>query len=233
MRVQTRWKLAALAAVGFAFVPPGTAEGQTIASPYRFIQGRHDVGMIVGIVQENRGSLGIAPGGGLMFGARYTIEMSGPFAAELTGFLLPTERTVFTPQDNIGIVPFGEASVTLAAIDARIRFTLTGDRTWRDLAPFVVAGGGIVGSFGKLSSFDRDLIAANRVDFGPSLLLVGGAGTRWIPGDRLTVRAEATYHFWKQGTPPGWVTVEEELEGQLGEEWLAAPGLVIGVSYRP
>jgi len=232
MRVQTPWKLATLVAIGFALFVPAAAEAQTIASPYRFIQGRHDVGMIVGVVQENRGSLGIAPGGGLMFGARYAIEISGPFAAELTGFLLPTERTVFTPQDNVGIVAFGEASVTLAAIDARIRFTLTGDRTWRGLAPFAMAGGGVVGSFGNLSSFDLDLIPANRVDFGPSLLFVGGAGTRWIPGDRLTVRAEATYHFWRQGTPPGWVTVEEELEGQLGEEWLAVPGFVIGVSYR-
>jgi hypothetical protein len=189
--------------------------------------------MIVGVLQENRGSLGIAPGGGILFGARYAIEISGPFAAELSGYLVPTERTVFTPQDNVGIAPFGEASLMLAAIDARIRFTLTGDRTWRDFAPFATAGGGIVGSFGNLSSFDRDLIPANRVDFGPSLLFVGGVGTRWIPGDRFTLRAEGTYHFWRQGTPPGWVTVEEELEGQLGEEWLAVPGLLIGVSYRP
>jgi hypothetical protein len=95
-----------------------------------------------------------------------------------------------------------------------------------------MAGGGIIGSFGNLSTFDGDLIPANRVDFGPSLLFLGGAGARWIPGDRLTVRADATYHFWRQGTPPGWVTVEEQLEGRLGEEWLGVPGLVLGVSYR-
>jgi hypothetical protein len=233
MRALTPWKLASLTALGCALFAAEAAQGQTISSPYRFIQGRHDFGMIAGVLQENRGSLGIAPGGGPMIGARYSIEISGPFAAELTGFIVPTERTVFTPQENVGIVPFGEASVTLAAIDARIRFTVTGDRTWRNLAPFVMAGGGIVGSFGNLSSFDRDLIPANRVDFGPSLLFLGGLGTRWIPGDRFTLRAEVTYHFWRQGTPPGWVAIEEELDGELGQEWLAVPGLVIGLSYRP
>ena len=219
--------------MGLALFVPGAVEGQTISSPYRFIQGRHDVGMIVGFLGENRGDLGIGPGGGPMFGARYAIELSGPFAAELSGYFVPTDRTVFAVQDDVGIVPFGEANLVVAAIDARIRFTVTGDRTWHGLAPFVTAGGGIAGSFGNLSPFDRILVTAERVDFGPSLLFVGGLGTRWIPGDRISLRAEVTYHLWKQGTPTGWVTVEEELEGQLGDEWLPVPGLVLGVSYRP
>jgi hypothetical protein len=233
MRVRTLWKLATLVALGSGPFLPRTVEGQTISSPYRFIQGRHDVGMMVGFLGENRGTHGIAPGGGPMLGARYAIELSGPFAAELSGYFVPTDRMVFTPQNDVGLVPFGEASLVVAAIDARIRFTVTGDRTWRGLAPFVTAGGGIAGSFGNLSSFDRELIPANRVDFGPSMLFLGGLGTRWIPGDRITFRAEATYHFWRQGTPPGWVTVEEELDGELGEEWLAIPGVVLGLSYRP
>ncbi len=211
---------------------PQRSEAQTIPSPYRFIERRHDAGMFVGILQERRGDLGIGPGGGVMIGARYAIEFRGPLAAELSGYVVPTDRVVFQAGEEIGLVPLGKADMVLTGIDARLRFTLTGDRTWRGLAPFVMAGGGVLGAFSEESPLEAEMVAANKVDFGPSALFLGGLGTRWIPGDRLTIRAEATYNFWRQGTPTGWVAFQEDIEGPLKTQWIGSAGLALGVSYR-
>jgi hypothetical protein len=226
-------KLSIAAALGFlALACPRPSQGQTIPSPYRFIEHRHDTGVFVGALHSNRGDLGIGPGGGMMVGARYGIDLSGPLGAELSSFLVPTDRTVYAPQDGVGLIRLGEADLTLVAVEARLRFTLTGDRTWRGFAPFVAAGGGVAGSFRGVSPLDDALLPEDRVDFGPTALLEGGVGTRFVPGDRVTLRLDATYNFWRHSTPVGWGSLAEELGSRLGDEWLGVASFALGLSYR-
>jgi hypothetical protein len=158
--------------------------------------------------------------------------LTGPLGGELAGFLVPTDRAVFAPRDGVGLIRLGNADLTLVAIEVRLRFTVTGDRTWRGLAPFVAAGGGIAGSFRSVSPLDDALLPEDRVDFGPTPILGGGVGTRFIPGDRVTMRLDAAYNFWKHGTPVGWVSLTEELGGRLGDEWLGVASFTLGLSYR-
>ncbi len=212
-------------------VAPG-AVSQTIPSPYRFIEGTHSSGLVVGFVNDNRGELGLGPGGGTLFGGRYAIELRGPLALELTGYLLPTDRVVYQAVSGVGLVPLGPVDMTLAALDARLRFTLTGARTWRGLAPFVSLGGGLVGNFAAQSEVEAPLTQPERFAFGPSFLGTMGGGLRFIPGDRIEFRADASLSIWKLGTPVGFNTVEQEFGPLPDQEWIGVTSVIFGVIYR-
>ena len=233
MRISRLRDLACIMAVTFVglFCSPG-ANAQTIPSPYRFLEGTHDAGVIFGVVQEKRGALGIGPGGGPLFGARYAIELRGPIALELAGYQISTDRVVYDAVPNEGLVPLGNADTMVTGVDARIRFSLTGARTWHGVAPFLMFGGGLVGNLSGPSEFDAELPSSERFSFGPSFLGVMGGGTRWIPFERLTLRVETSLSLWKLGTPVGFSDVEEDLEVFVRQEWIGVGSLVFGASYR-
>ncbi len=225
--------LAFIIAVTFMglFRSPG-ANAQTISSPYRFIEGSHDFGVMFGIVQENRGAMGIGPGGGSLLGGRYAIELSGPLALEAAGYLIPTDRVVYDAVPGKGLVPLGNTDTMIGGLDVRMRFSLTGDRTWHGVVPFLMAGGGIAGNLSGPSEFTAEIPAAERVGFGPSFLGIMGGGTRWIPFQRLTLRVETSLSIWKVETPLGFSEVKEDLEVFVDQEWLGVGSLVFGASYR-
>lgn len=211
---------------------PGSANAQTIPSPYSFIDRSQDAGVFFGVVQDHRGELGIGPGGGPMFGGRYSIDLGGPIAAEITGYAISSDREVFGVQPGTGLVPRGTQDVLLIAVDGRFRFTLTGARSWHGVAPFILAGGGIVGSVESATTLEDDIPATHRVAFGPGFVAVTGAGTRWIPADRLTFRAEATMHLWRVSAPAGFVEVLDDIGRYPEKDWVSVGGVVFGVSYR-
>jgi hypothetical protein len=217
-----------LAALG----APHPAGAQTIPSSYRFIDGRQDAGLFFGYMQAHRGELDIGPGGGPVIGGRYSIELSGPIAAELSGYAIPTDRKVFDVQPGTGRVFLGTTDLLVIAVDARLRFTFTGPRTWHGLAPFILAGGGVVGSLASPSPLEEGIGAADRLDFGPGTLLVTGGGFRWIPWSRLTFRADATLHLWRIATPPGYVQIADDLGPYPEKDWVSMGAALFGLSYR-
>jgi hypothetical protein len=98
-------------------------------------------------------------------------SLGGPFALEFGGFLLPTDRLVRAPTaSGEAIEELGVADALVGGLDGRLRFTLTGPRTWHRLAPFVVAGGGVVGNLSGRIEEEADLPSEVRFDFGPSFL---------------------------------------------------------------
>ncbi|TVR63323.1 MAG: hypothetical protein EA422_09610 [Gemmatimonadales bacterium] len=211
------------------------AAGQQITSPYEFIDTRHSAGIFVGIAGENRGQLDLAPGGGVMVGARYGIELSGPFALEGTAFFLPTDRNVYDPTvDPDEQLPefLGTSNSLVGGIDGRLRFTLTGARTWHRLAPFVLLGGGVAGDLTPRSSLEDELVSEERFTLGPTFLGVMGAGTRWLPTDNLTFRVDALLHIWKAGTPRAFFQFEEQYGSVPEQEWPGVGALVVGASFR-
>jgi hypothetical protein len=211
---------------------PAWSAAQTIPSPYRFLDTRHDAGILVGLMNENRGELDLGPGGGVFAGLRYGIELGGPFAFEASGYLLPTDRKVYNPRSDAGLEYLGDTNALLGAIDARIRFGLTGPRTWNGLAPFVHVGGGLVGDFSGRSSLEEAFEPEDRFSFGPSFLGILGGGTRWTPFDRLTFRGEWTLHIWKLGTPRAFFTLRDELASIPEQEWPGVGSFVLGASLR-
>lgn len=222
--------LGLVSGASFAATP---AKAQTIDSPYRFIEGRHEVGVFVSHVPGNRGTMELGPGGGLLTGARYGIDLGGPFTLEFTGFLLPTDRRVRTPNaQGTAIEDVDEANAFLGGIDGRLRFTLTGPRTWYRLAPHVVAGGGVIGNFSGRIEAEEEFPSEVRASFGPSFLGVLGAGTRYFLSENLALRVESTALFWKVGTPDAFLSLQESAGPIVTQQWPAVATWSAGLSWR-
>ena len=222
----------ALVSGALALLAPTSAAGQNIPSPYRFIDNRQDAGIFVGIAGEKRGELGLGPGGGTLFGARYSIDISGPVAIELSGYGMPTDREVYGVQPGTGLVAKGKNDVLVMAVDARLRFTLTGPRTWHGMAPFILAGGGVVGSFESPTALEEDIPLEDRFGFGPGTLFLTGGGFRWIPSSRLTLRADATLQLWRIKAPVGFQEIAADLGPYPDKNWVGIPTAVLGLSFR-
>jgi len=210
---------------------PNGGSAQTIPSPYRFIEPRHGAAGFVGFVAENRGELRLGPGGGPIFGGRYGFELTGPIAVEVSGFLLLTDREVHDPRGGVdAVVVLGTTDATVAGLDGRIRFNLTGPRTWRGLAPFLQAGGGIVQDLAGRSELESALGAGQRYRFGPSAVALLGAGTRWIPTDRVHFRLDTTFNVWKVTTPSGFLPTGPETTPVRQDEWTRTGTVLLGVT---
>lgn len=214
---------------------PRPASGQEIPSPYRFIETSHEAGGFVGMVDASRGRLGLGPDGGPAFGSRYSIELSGPFSMEAVGTVMPSTRDVLDPRRREGDRKVGEADVLLTAVDARLKFSLTGRRTWRGISPHALVGVGLGFDLaGDAPAETGDgFREVDRFDFGTSFLGLVGLGARWLPGDRWQFRIDGTLDLWQLETPDGWLELESELEAPPPEnEWVSALGLTVGLSYR-
>jgi hypothetical protein len=223
-----------LALVGLlTLLPASPLEGQGAVSPYRFLEGKHDVGFFLNQVPGNRGVMELGPGDGLMMGARYGIELSGPFALEFSGFLLPTDREVRIPNESEeSIESFGQTDVLVGGLDGRIRFTLTGARTWHGLAPFVTAGGGFAVNLKGATEEESELPDELRFKFGPTFLGVASLGTRWVVTDRLHLRVEAGSYLWKLGTPRSFQSLPEASGTVVQQQWPAVGAFGVGASWR-
>ncbi len=222
-------RLLGLALAASILVGVAPLAGQTIPSPYRFIESRHDAGLFVGGVQGDRGALRLGPGAGLMTGARYGIHATGPLTFEASTFLLVSDREVYTPDGAGGLRRLGTANSYVGSAQVLVRLTVTGSRTWHGLAPFLLAGGGLTGDFAGPSDLEADFRRGERYDFGPAMIVTLGAGTRWYVTDRLSFRLEGVFHLWRLTTPRSFVQSVTELGPVSDHEWPRTAGIVGGV----
>lgn len=208
--------------------------GQTIPSPYEFIEERQEFEILVTHFTEQRGALGLGPGGGMALGARFGWQISGPLALEGNASLLPTDREVRVPDEESGLDNLGSADALVGTLDARVRFSLAGNRTWHRLAPYLSAGAGMAFDVEGRSALEEEIPQSVRFDFGPSFLGILGAGVRFLPADRITVRAEASVNYWKLGTPQTFLEQGEAVIGQPvpEQEWAPVPAFSLGISWR-
>ncbi|MEX0980112.1 MAG: hypothetical protein WDZ89_03400 [Gemmatimonadota bacterium] len=224
----------ALAAMMLAplLLTPASASAQTIPSPYRFIDTRHEAGVFGGAVRPDRGAFGFGPGDGIVMGARYAIQLGGPFSLEAVASGMPSTRDVIDPTAAEGNRAIGEADVLLTSVEARAKFAFAGNRTWHRLSPHLILGGGGIFDVAGDQEADLALPLDQRFEFDASFLATLGAGVRWLPTDRLDVRAEWLLQLWRLNTPPGYAVLESELGPVEQSQWVQAPSLTLGVAIR-
>jgi hypothetical protein len=56
-----------------------------------------------------------------------------------------------------------------------------------------------------------------------------GAGTRWIPSERWSLRLELVLHLWRLNTPPSYLELEDELGAVERREWAGTLGVMGGI----
>lgn len=226
MRVACPTLVLAVVAVGVA--SPRPASAQTIPSPYSFIEERQEVGLFAGYMSAGTGRFGYGPSGGPIFGARYGVELSGPLSIELTVGALSGNRDVINPARAEGDRVIGEADVRLKMVDARLRLSATGNRTWHGLSPFLVLGGGVAYDSAGQSATDALLDADEVYKFGTKFFATIGPGVRWFATRRFALRTDAAFSLWQLKSPPGYGDPTLALENVAASEW--ASGLTVSAT---
>lgn len=215
-----------------AILFPADLPGQTIPSPYRFLESRQEAGLFAGYMSPGTGRFGFGPGPGPAWGARYGINLSGPFGLEGVVTHLPTTRDIIDPGRVEGDRVIGEMSSQMVMIDARFRFSLIGDRTWHRISPFVITGGGFVFDASDDTSDEGLILTEDRFKFGTSILGMLGGGVRWFPHERFLVRADYALVLWRLKTPRGYSDPERAFKGVEEREWVSGPSYTLGVAFR-
>lgn len=211
---------------------PHQLEGQTIPSPYRYFESRQEAGAFGGYLSLGTGTFGYGPKPGLLVGGRYGIQLGGAFGLDGVVSLNPTTRDVVDPTREGGTRVVGEADALLLTIDARLRFSLTGDRTWNGLNPYFLMGGGVAWDLAGSSNFDALILPKDRFKFGTKFLALFGAGTRWFVSERLLVRADFSVNMIQLSTPLGYLEPDRGL-GAVGEkEWVSGPAISLGAAWH-
>ena len=200
---------ALLAALAAALSAPAAVPlaAQTIPSPYQYVETAQSAGVWAGYLRTDPGrwNTGLQPGP--IFGSRYTIRLTGPLSFAAGAGLMPTtrvvhERVVVRP-DSVILDPVEEVDVLLGLVEAGLRFTVTGTRTWNGLAPYLGLSLGATANLRGRPAIEEELETTQRVSTGPAFALGLSAGTDWFLNERLSLRAEARNYTWRLVTPEG------------------------------
>lgn len=211
---------------------PQQVDGQSIPSPYRFFETRQEAGVFVGVTNQGTGQFGFGPKSGLLVGARYGLHLGGAFGLEGVIGYQPTTRDIVDPTRAEGDRVVGEADVEMVSFDARLRFSLTGDRAWKGLNPFLFMGGGVIWDMAGESEADALVLSQDRFEMGTRFVALIGGGVRWLLTERVVVRGDIALALNQLKTPEGFLDPERGL-GAIGEkEWESGPVLSIGLGYH-
>ena len=217
-----------------AFVAPRNAAAQRIPSPFAFIEQRQEVGAYIGYMSVSTGRFGYGPSGGMMMGTRYALDLSGPLGLEVVAGLVRGTRDVVSPARPEGDRVIGESDVLLTSIDARLRLSATGARTWHGLVPFLSFGGGIVFDTEDPSLTETAALEADEVfELGTKFVAVVGPGMKWHVSRRLAVRTDLNFSLFKIDTPSGWGDPQLAIPGVAESgEWVSGLSLTGSVLFR-
>ena len=222
------WTVAAAGAWAQVGHPPES-------SPYRDIRRGHTITPAGGYFAGDGGDFGIGPHSGAVFGARYDIRTAHTIQLGLGVAHGSLERFIVNPFVRLANRRSGPVSqsVTFAEID--VQLNLTGGKSWRRIAPYLGAGGGLAFASGTPAD-------TSQYEFGNKFYLVPHAGIRLFLSDRLHLRAEARATFWKLNYPTTFrqEPVEEPgtqenpnavIPGENLSEWTTSSWLQAGVGY--
>ena len=165
-------------------------------------------------------------------GSWYGVGISGPVGLEGVVTYLPTERAMIDAGRDEGDQEVGSMASDVVMIDARLRFSLTGDRSWRKLAPFIQAGGGFAFDVSGDNQDQEVLLQDDRFKFGTSFVGIFGGGVRWFPGERFFFRADALMFLWQLKTPLGFSDPERGFTGVDEKEWVSGSSFTVGLGFR-
>ena len=208
------------------------ADGQTIPSSYKFFETRQEFSAFGGQISPGTGRFGYGPSPGQMTGLRYGLELSGPLSAEVVASWIPTTRDLVDPSRLGGPRTIGSTDVQLVTVDVRFKMSLTGQRTWHNLNPFLFAGAGLARDFATIGPAELELAVDDRFEFGTAFLGVLGGGLRWFVKNPWIVRADLGLHLWKLDAPVGFRLVDRGFGDVGSAEWANATSLSIALGYR-
>ncbi len=230
MRGKLQWLLLVLSCS--ALLPRGAA-AQHIASPYRFLGAKQGGTFFAGYLLTGRGSLQLGPRSGPIFGARYDIILSGPFAIEADlGYFSRTRAVWDTTANDTTRHTVGDANFRAVLATAALRFNLTGPRTYHGILPYLLFGLGAALDVSGSSPAETDLGSDIQFNFGTSFTGVLGGGSEFAVGDHLALRVDARNLLWKLKTPRAFLLKSDQALLLPADEWAQNLSLTAGLVIR-
>lgn len=199
------------------------------SSPYRDIRYSSFLALSGGRVFGSGGEAGVAPHDGVTGGLRFVFLANRPVQIGLGAFYGDLERVVQDPTEPPDSRTSGPISQRVIWADATLTLNLTGRKSWRGLAPFVGAAGGL--AFTESTPQD-----SSGFRMGTKFYLAPFAGTRLFLGQRLYLNLEARALFWQPRYPatflnPPTTTGDPVPLVSTGKEWLLTPWLQAGIGW--
>lgn len=207
-------------------------EAQSIPSPYRFVEKGQEAGIFSGYFSAASDRFGLGPKSAPAFGARYAVGLSGTIALETVATMAATPRDVVNPNRVEGDRVIEEAESLLTLLEARLRFALTGRRTWHGLQPFVLIGVGVGWDSQGAQAEDALLADEDQFDFGTKFTGSFGGGFRYLITDRFHFRGDATAMLYQIGVPDGFREAGLGLGDVAESEWVTSNMLTLGFAFR-
>jgi hypothetical protein len=210
---------------------PSLLVGQSVPSAYTFIETRQEAGLYAGYMNASAGRFGYGPSGGLMYGGRYAVQLTGPMALEGAAGVVSGTRDVINPARAEGDRIVGQGDVFITTLDARLRFSATGDRAWHGLNPFLVIGAGIAFNLASAPEANAALEERDVYAFGTSFFGSLGLGTRFFLTDQFALRSDGMFSLWRLKTPPGFSDSDRGFEAVEDREWVRGLSISVSLSY--
>lgn len=203
-------------------------------SPYAEVSRGHTLTLSGGAMVGGGGSIALGPADGPVVALRYDRRLSALVGITGGVGLAMLERLVAHPDAPVAEQFTGPIDQTVTLVDLGLHFNLTGDKSWRRLAPFLMLTGG----FGFAGTPAADTTS---YEFGTKFFFQPGLGTRVMFSPRLQLRAEALAVAWKLDYPtsfgdepeaePGTTESNAVIRDGQFDEWVVAPRLQIGIGY--
>lgn len=217
--------------LGLALRPAAAQIGHAPnGSPYRDIaRGRGPV-LHADYLTGGRGLADVGLTNVTIVGARMELPVSSIFRVSFGASFAQGERYVLDPGKPPAERRSGPEQDQLYFLDGEVLLSITGQKSWRGLAPYLTAGAGI--GFGG-SEPDSDNSAYR---FGIKTYLAPGAGMRWYLSPGLHVRADFRMVLWRlkypsqyygstQGQPP-------ILDANVNDlEWTRHPSVRLSIGW--
>jgi len=166
--------------------------------PYREILLHSGPVVFVGHLSADRGTVGAGVSNALTFGARYEIPAGKAMHFQFTGAYLHGDRFILDPRADSSSPArrTGPFRSDLAMVEVGMQLRLSGNKTWRGLAPYVGTGLGL--TFDVNSPGDT---TGSGYHFGTKLTIAFATGVRWYPARRVMINGEARAQFWRLKYP--------------------------------
>lgn len=184
---------------------PATAAAQVLghmpdATPYADVDSPRELAIFAGYYDASKDLAGVAPKPGFAFGARETLQLAGPAIAVFRLSHAFTDRTVIDPLDPTSQRDLAVIHDPLTFLDASLGFNFTGPRSFHNLQFAINAGVGGASDLGA----PKD---AGGYRFGTVPVLVYGAGIRFVPPGRLSLRLNADNYMMEHSYPKSYHTI--------------------------
>lgn len=224
-----------MVAVGFAFALPSGLAAQDImghppnASPYLDVESNQELAIFSGYDVAGKDPARVAPQSAPVIGLRESLHLGGPVVGLFRLTHVFSDRTKIDPTQPAASRVLGTIPAALTILDVGLSINLTGDRSYHHFMPSINAGAGLVSDLGA----PHDI---GRYRFGTSLAVTYGGGIRWVPGGRLSLRANIDSYLYQHDYPKSYRAITIDGTSVLPAThsliaWRANGLFTLGASY--